>query len=483
MPRATGRARSAAWSGSTCRSVSMQHQYLVTEAIPAIAAHGRPLPIVRDPDVSWYLRQERAGLLLGPYEWDCRLAWEGGEAPASFGMELFEDDLDRLEPYIEDAIARVPVFAEAGLTRVINGPIPYTPDGNPLLGPAFGLDNFHLACAFSFGIVQAGGAGKAVAEWIAQGAPEWDLWGLDARRYTGYATRAYVRAKALRALPARVCDRLPVRGAARRAAGPDHAALSDARAPRARSSARAAAGSGRSGSRPRAGRGAGADLRARQLARCGGGGMPCRARAGRRARPRRLHQARGRGPGCRGLPRPADLRPAASRRAGRARLHVPARTAACSASSRSPGSPRTASICAAPPAAEWHDQQWLAGAAPAGRGGHGSRTSRARYGTLVLAGPAAREVLGRITDADLSNAAFPWLAARPLEIGCARVLALRINYVGELGWELHVPLEHAAAGLRGGDRRPAPTSASAISACTRWTACGSRRATRRGRST
>jgi dimethylglycine dehydrogenase len=74
--------------------VSMQHQYLVTGAIPALEAHGRPLPLVRDPDVSWYLRQERAGLLLGPYEWDCRLAWDGGDAPAGFGMELFEDDLE-----------------------------------------------------------------------------------------------------------------------------------------------------------------------------------------------------------------------------------------------------------------------------------------------------------------------------------------------------------------------------------------------------
>ena len=90
----------------------------------------------------------------------------------------------------------MPVFAEAGVTRVINGPIPYTPDGNPLLGPAFGLDNFYLCCAFSFGIVQAGGAGKAVAEWIVEGAPEWDLWGLDPRRYTDYATQAYMRAKA-----------------------------------------------------------------------------------------------------------------------------------------------------------------------------------------------------------------------------------------------------------------------------------------------
>ena len=176
--------------------VSMEHQYLVTEAIPEIAAHGRPLPIVRDPDVSWYLRQERAGLLLGPYEWDCKLAWDGKEPPPEFGRELFADDLDRLERYIEDAVARVPVFGTAGVTRVVNGPIPYTPDGNPLIGPAYGLPNFYLCCAFSFGIVQAGGAGKAMAEWIVEGEPEWDLWGLDPRRYTDYANQAYTRAKA-----------------------------------------------------------------------------------------------------------------------------------------------------------------------------------------------------------------------------------------------------------------------------------------------
>ena len=107
------------------------------------------------------------------------------------------DDLDRLERYIEDAMARVPVFATAGVTRVINGPIPYTPDGNPLLGPAYGQGNHYLCCAFSFGIVQAGGAGKAMAEWIVEGEPEWALFDLDPRRFTGHANQAYTRARAL----------------------------------------------------------------------------------------------------------------------------------------------------------------------------------------------------------------------------------------------------------------------------------------------
>ena len=231
--------------------VSLQHQYLVTEAIPEIEAHGRPLPIVRDPDVSWYLRQERAGLLLGPYEWDCRLAWEGGEPPAEFGMELFEDDLDRLEPYIEDAIARVPVFGRAGITRVINGPIPYTPDGNPLLGPAYGLDDVYLACAFSFGIVQGGGAGKALAEWITTASRSGT---------SGRSTRAATPTSP----PGATCaprrwsststsTRSPSRSRSAPRGGRPRPRRSTRRcAPRARGSARAAAGSGRPGSRRRA---------------------------------------------------------------------------------------------------------------------------------------------------------------------------------------------------------------------------------------
>ena len=302
--------------------VSLQHQYLVTEAIPEVEAHGRPLPIVRDPDVSWYLRQERAGLLLGPYEWDCKLAWEGGEPPAEFGMELFADDLDRLEPYIEDAIARVPVFGRAGITRVINGPIPYTPDGNPLLGPAYGLDDVYLACAFSFGIVQGGGAGKALAEWIIRRRA--GMGPLGARPAPLHRLRhPELRARqGAGALPARVCDRLPDRGAGGGPAGQDHAALRDA-ARQGREVRRAR----RLGARdlvPGGGRAGGAalELRARRLARRGGRGVPCRARAGRRPRSRRLCQARGQWGGRRCLPRPPDLRSAAAGRTSRARLHV-----------------------------------------------------------------------------------------------------------------------------------------------------------------
>jgi dimethylglycine dehydrogenase len=420
--------------------VSVQHQYLVTEAIAEIEAHGRPLPIVRDPDVSWYLRQERAGLLLGPYEWDCKLAWDGAEAPAGFGMELFEDDLDRLERYIEDAMARVPIFARAGVTRVINGPIPYTPDGNPLIGPAYGLDNFYLACAFSFGIVQAGGAGKAAAEWIIEGEPEWDLWGLDPRRFTDYANQAYVRVKAkelyqreyaiafpLEERPAGrpaktspLYDTLAAKGAMFGARGgweratwfvPEGEAA-ERRLSFHRTNWFAAVGEECRAVRERVGV---LDLGGFAKFEVSGEGAAAyldRLICGRLPRVGRISLAYM----C--TPRGGLLSEFTITRLAEDRFYL---------------------LSAA--TAEWHDQQWLLRHRQPNESVR-VRNVTARYGTLVLAGPRSREVLGQITETDLSNEAFPWLSARWIEIGFARLLALRINYVGELGWELHVPVEY-----------------------------------------
>jgi dimethylglycine dehydrogenase len=419
--------------------VSLQHQYLVTEAIPAIEAYGRPLPLVRDPDVSWYLRQERAGLLLGPYEWDCRLAWDGAEAPAGFGMELFADDLERLEPYIEDAMARVPVFAEAGLTRVINGPIPYTPDGNPLLGPAFGLTNFHLACAFSFGIVQAGGAGKAVAEWIALGAPEWDLWGLDARRYMSYATQAYVRARALELYQHEYAINYPFeeRPAGRSARTTPLYQTLEAKG--ARFGARGGweravwfAPKGAAEQELTFGRG---NWHAAVAEEC----RAVRERVGVLDLGGFTKLEVGGEDAADFLDRVICGRLPKVGRVALAYICQPDGGLVCELTVTRLGEERFY-LCSAA-TAEWHDEHWIWAQRRPDEDVAIANVS-ARYGTLVLAGPQAREVLGKLTDADLSNAAFPWLAARPLEIGSARLLALRINYVGELGWELHVPLEH-----------------------------------------
>ena len=172
----------------------MSHQYILFDEIAELKAWsqeaGRKLPLLRDVDTSYYLRQEKFGMNLGPYERECRAHWATPDdpMPADFSFQLFADDLERLEPYLEDAAARVPILATAGLSKVINGPIPYAPDGNPLIGPMPGVPDAYEACVFTFGIAQAGGAGKVLAEWVTQGRTEWDMWSCDPRRFTAFAS-------------------------------------------------------------------------------------------------------------------------------------------------------------------------------------------------------------------------------------------------------------------------------------------------------
>ena len=179
--------------GRTVPMMVISHQYILFEEIPELAAWtkevGHKLPLLRDVDTSYYLRQEKNGMNLGPYERNCRAHWatHNDPMPEDFSFQLFPDDLDRLEWYLNDAIARVPILGTAGLSKVINGPIPYAPDGNPLIGPMPGVPNAFEACVFTFGIAQAGGAGKVLAEWVTEGQTEWDMWSCDPRRFTAFA--------------------------------------------------------------------------------------------------------------------------------------------------------------------------------------------------------------------------------------------------------------------------------------------------------
>ncbi|GIT93047.1 dimethylglycine dehydrogenase [Jannaschia pagri] len=181
--------------------VVMSHQYLLTEPIPEIEAwskeHGGKLPMVRDPDISYYLRQEKTGLNLGPYERNCQSVWTNGDMPEDFSFQLWQEDLDRIEDYIADAMERVPSLATAGVSSVINGPIPYSPDGLPLIGPMPGVKNAFDANVFTFGIAQGGGAGKVLADWIVKGAPDWDCFDVDPRRFAAWCSDpAFCKAKA-----------------------------------------------------------------------------------------------------------------------------------------------------------------------------------------------------------------------------------------------------------------------------------------------
>ena len=180
----------------------MSHQYLLTEEIPELQERSEKLnsklPLLRDVDSSYYLRQEKNGLNLGPYERNCKVHWHESNDPLpdDFSFQLYPDDLERLEWYIEDAMKRVPILGKAGISKVINGPIPYTPDGNPLIGPSPGLTNVYEACVFTFGIAQGGGAGKVLSEWVSEGYTEWDMWSCDPRRFTDYTDKDYCAAKA-----------------------------------------------------------------------------------------------------------------------------------------------------------------------------------------------------------------------------------------------------------------------------------------------
>ena len=185
------------YGGRTVPMMVMSHQYLLTEQIPQVEAwskdNGCKLPLIRDVDVSYYLRQEKNGYNLGPYEPNCKGMWtESSEAiPDDFSFQLWQEDLDRIEDIVTDAMERVPLMAEAGVSSVINGPIPYAPDGLPLIGPMPGVKNAFENCVFTFGIAQGGGAGKVLAEWIVEGATEWDMWAVDPRRYTDYTDHDY----------------------------------------------------------------------------------------------------------------------------------------------------------------------------------------------------------------------------------------------------------------------------------------------------
>ena len=186
--------------GLNVPSVPVLHQYLVTDTVPVIAERGArgeaELPMIRDPEESWYVRQERDGLILGPYEKDAQ-PWSIDGCPPDFGAELMAPDLDRVETIIEAAMARIPALETADVKSVINGPITFTPDANPLVGPAFGHDNVWLLTGSSMGVMEGGGAGWFLAHWMTHGAPPMDALAIDPRRFGAWADRDYRVEKAI----------------------------------------------------------------------------------------------------------------------------------------------------------------------------------------------------------------------------------------------------------------------------------------------
>ncbi len=432
----------AAMVGEYLPIVTLSHQYLVTEDIPELVARGAErLPLVRDPDVSYYLRQERQGLILGPYEWQATAHWLNG-IPDEFAHQLFDDDTARIETYIEAACARVPILGSVGIKTIINGPIPYAPDGNPLIGPAPGLPGFFHCCAFTFGIAQAGGAGKTIAEWVANGQPEWDMWPLDSRRYMECHNHKFTLAKAIETYQQEYGVGYPAeeRPAGRPAkASPANSRLRDkgakfgARGGWERAVYFPLAGDPTdkpelSFRRPRWHCAIARECEAVQqrVAVLDLPGFTKFEVSGPGASDWLNHMVAGTVP-----------------KVGRTALNY-----FCAPNG---GIVTEMTITALQPERYWlisaaagerHDEHWLREHLPStGPAVHIDNQST-RFGTLILVGPKSREVLSLLTRADLSNEAFPWLSVRHIDIGYTKAIALRVNYVGELGWELHLPMEH-----------------------------------------
>ena len=176
--------------------VPMLHQYIVSDRIEAFAGLEQELPMIRDPDESWYLRMERDGVIIGPYEKQGK-PWSIDGVPPEFGMELLEPDIDAIADIAGQAMARVPAAADGGIKNIVNGPITFTPDANPLIGPAYNLRNAWLLTGSSMGVMEGGGAGKFLAEWMDGGEPPMDALAVDSRRFGGYADRDFRVAKAI----------------------------------------------------------------------------------------------------------------------------------------------------------------------------------------------------------------------------------------------------------------------------------------------
>ena len=184
----------AAMAGLSLPLQPTEHQYFVTEAIEEVATLGRRLPSIADRDGEYYFRQEGNGLLIGAYEEKMKF-WAEEGTPLDFGHELFDDDLDRIMENVMRAIDRVPAAAEAGVKRVINGPMIWSPDSNALFGPVPELRNYFCCNGIIPGFSQSGGLGLLAAQWMIEGEPEWDMFAWDLARFGDWADKAFTKAR------------------------------------------------------------------------------------------------------------------------------------------------------------------------------------------------------------------------------------------------------------------------------------------------
>ncbi|MGA1274585.1 MAG: GcvT family protein, partial [Gemmobacter sp.] len=426
-----------AMAGITVPLQPVRHQYIVTERIEGLSPDA---PTIRDPDRRTYFKEEVGGLVMGGYEPDPQ-PWTTGDVPDDWQFRLFDDDYDHFEQHMTQAIARVPALAQVGVKQMINGAESFTPDGNFILGRAPECANMYVGAGFNaFGIASGGGAGWVLAEWAMTGEAPLDLWVVDIRRFSGlHADRDWVCARTCEAYGKHYTIAFPheeYESGRPRIVSPLYARLE---------AAGAVFGSKLGWERPNWFAPAGTAARdvysmGRQnwFAPVGAEHAHVREAVGIFDQSSfAKYEVTGRDAGraldwiCAGnVAKPpgrvtytqllnsrggieADLTVA---RLADDRFYIVTGTGF-----------RT------------HDLAWIRDHLPAGADVALEDVTEG-WGTLSLMGPRARDVLARVTAADVSNAAFPFGAVREIAIAGTEVRAIRITYVGELGWELHVPL-------------------------------------------
>ena len=452
--------------------IPVQHQYIVTEDHPEIVKRreqGLPeLGVLREADSSWYMRAEKGGLLLGPYEKGAPVCYVDGPSDQS-EYELFQEDLDRLLPHVETAIARVPAFGEVGIKKIYNGAIAYTPDGSPIIGPAWGLKNFWLNEGHSFGVTAAGGAGWQLAEWIVEGEPSLDMMGVDPRRFGPYATQGYLKTKNEEAYANVFTPHYP--DEERIAARP----LKTTPCYDRMKALGAVFGSVYGWERPGWFAPKDVSLSAADLATpdvlTGHNHAPATAdgRIVEKWSFRRSNYFRHVGNECLNVRDGVGLQdmsafakcwvsgPGAEAWLDRLMANrIPkkvGRVALCHMLNKHGGVRAEFTVYKAREgsyylvsagAFERHDHDYLFKALPED-GSVKMQPMTTQWGVLVIAGLKSRNVLQKLTRADLSNAAFPWLSGKEISVGEATAHTIRVNFVGELGYEFHHPIEQQNA--------------------------------------
>ncbi|MEP6018581.1 MAG: FAD-dependent oxidoreductase [Paracoccaceae bacterium] len=435
------------FGGRTVPMVVMSHQYFLTEPIAELEAwtkeNGKKVAMIRDVDTSYYLRQEKTGLNLGPYERNCKAHWVTPDdpMPEDFSFQLYPDDLERLEYYIEDAMARMPLLGTSGVGRNINGPIPYAPDGLPMIGPMPGVKNAFEGHSFTFGIAQGGGAGKVLSEWIMHGETELDMWAVDPRRYTDYADHDYCLSKALETYGHEYAMHFPhhVWPAGRdKKHSALHARLQDAGAvfgtyngwERANYYAKPGDDTSEAATQTwdRNGPWEARIKEECEAVRDGCGMLPITGFSrisvegpGAREWIDSLTASRMPGVGRVGLAYFADSR-------GRIVTEM----------SVIPQSDDVIWLITAA-TAQWHDYEFLWRQAPEGIELH-DRTKN--YECVLVTGPKSREVLAQVAEADFDKS---WLSFQNAKVAGQDCVLLRVSFAGELGWEVHCDFDAAPA--------------------------------------